>query len=145
MAQEFIASEVLVLEANTGTTVAKIWTKLVCLTEKSFSGTTAAVDIVTDCNEDFSSPQPGKKSWSMAYSGYANKSPAANEGSYETVYELWDMKTVTEFRIRNADNSYYREGRGFISDVSEPSSAGDYLQFSGTITGNGAVITSPAS
>jgi hypothetical protein len=142
MADSFIASEVLILEANMGTTVTPSWKKIVCLSEKSFNGSTSSTDIVTDCNDGFTNPQPSKKSWNISFSGYASTDPSANEGSYETVYQLWDLRTVTEFRIRNASNTYYRAGRGWISDVSEPSSAGDYLQFSGTITGNGAVATS---
>lgn len=142
----YIASELLVLEANTGTLVTPIWTKLVCLTEKSFSANTASVDITTDCDAGYTAPQPGKKSWSMTYSGYASTDPAANEGSYETAYDLWENRTVTNFRIRTLDNSYYREGVAWISDISEPSSTGDYLQFSGTITGSGAVTnTAPTA
>ena len=142
---EYLASELLVLEANTGTDVAPVWTKLVCLTEKSFSGTTASIDVSTDCDDSFSAPLPSKKSWSMSFSGLASINPQANEGSYETTYSLWDDRTITGFRIRNMDDSYYREGLGWISDVSEPSSAGDYLKFSGTITGSGAVSTVPST
>jgi hypothetical protein len=144
MANE-ISSEVLILEANTGTEVSKVWTKLACLTEKSFNGDTNSVSIVTDCNDGYESTLPGKKTWNMSFSGYANSDPEAGEGSYETAYDLWDLRTVTDFRIRNNDNSYYRQGKAFISNVSETTSAGDYLQFSGTITGNGAVYTTPQS
>ena len=144
MANE-ISSEVLILEANTGTELSPTWTKLVCLTEKSFNGDTNSVSIVTDCNDGYESTLPGKKTWNMSFSGYANSDPGANEGSYEKTYELWDDRTVTDFRIRNSDNSYYRQGKAFVSNVSETTSAGDYLQFSGTITGNGAVYTTPQS
>jgi hypothetical protein len=144
MANE-ISSEVLVLEANTGTDAVPVWKKLACLTEKSFNGDTNSVSIVTDCNDGYESTLPGKKTWNMSFSGYANADPDANEGSYEMTYDLWDMRTVTDFRIKNSGNTYYREGKGFISNVSETTSAGDYLQFSGTITGNGAVYTTPQS
>lgn len=140
--ESFLASEVLILEANVGTDIVPDWKKLVCLTEKSWSGTTGVTDITTDCNDGFTSPLPSKKSWTMSFSGLASTDPAVAEGSYETVYDLWDNRTVTGFRIRNAGNTYYRGGTGFISDLSEPSSAGDYLNFSGTITGSGAVSTS---
>jgi len=141
----FIASELLVLEVNTGTTLSPVWAKLVCLTEKSFSGTTASVDISTDCDGGFTTPLPGKRSWSMSFSGVAATDPAVGEGSYETTYDYWENATVTEFRIRSLDNSYYREGRAWINDVSEPSSTGDYLQFSGSITGSGAVTNTPST
>jgi hypothetical protein len=144
MANE-IASEVLILQANIGTELSKIWKTLACLTEKSFNGDTNSVSIVTDCNDGYENTLPGKKTWNMSFSGYANADPGANEGSYETTYDLWDERTVTEFRIRNNDNSYYREGKAWISNVSETTSAGDYLQFSGTITGNGAVYNTPQS
>lgn len=144
MANE-IASEVLILEANTGTTLSPTWTKLACLTEKSFNGDTNSVTITTDCNENYESQLPGKKNWNISFSGYANSDPGAGEGSYETSYDLWDGRTVTDFRIRNSDNSYYREGLGWMSSISETTSAGDYLQFSGTITGSGAVVKTPQS
>jgi hypothetical protein len=144
MANE-ISSEVLLLEANVGNDLYPTWKKLACLTEKSFNGDTNSVSIVTDCNDGYESTLPGKKTWNMSFSGYANGDPDADEGSYETTYNLWDNRTVTDFRVRNSDNSYYREGKGFISNVSETSSAGDYLQFSGTITGNGVVYSSPVS
>lgn len=144
MANE-IASEILILEANLGTDVVPVWTKLACLTEKSFNGDTNSVSIVTDCNDGFENTLPGKKTWNMSFSGYANADPGANEGSYETTYDLWDNRTVTDFRIRNNSNTYYRKGKAWISNVSETTSAGDYLQFSGTITGNGAVYNSPTS
>lgn len=139
--ESFIASEVLILEANIGTELVPDWKKLVCLTEKSWSGTTAVTDITTDCNEGYTSPLPSKKSWTMSFSGLASADPTVDEGSYETMFDLWDNRTVTGFRIRNAGETYYRGGDGFISDLSEPSSAGDYLNFSGTITGTGAVST----
>ena len=142
---EYIASELIVLEANTGTEVAPVWKKLVCLSEKSFNGTTATVDINTDCNGQFTTPLPSKKSWTMAASGVANTDPTVDEGSYEQAYELWQNGTLTGFRERNLTNTYVREGLGFISDISESSSAGDYLNFSLTITGSGPIATTPSS
>lgn len=142
---QYLASEVLFLEANLGTTITPDWKKLVCLTEKSFNASTGTTEIATDCNDGFTITKPAKKSWDMSWSGYASVNPDANEGSYQECYDLWDARTETEFRIRNADDSYYREGVGFISTLSESSSQGDYLQFSGTITGQGAVIISPAT
>lgn len=144
MANE-IASEVLVLEANTGTTLSPTWVQLVCLTDKEISASTSNVEITTDCNDGFVTNKPGKKSWSMTFSGYANSNPGAGEGSYETTYGLWDARTETEFRIRNSDNSYYRQGIGYLSDISESSSAGDYLQFSGTISGTGVLTDTPST
>ena len=142
---EYLASELIVLEANTGTEVAPVWVKLVCLSEKSFSGTTASVDIQTDCGDQYTTPLPSKKSWTMGASGVANMNPSANEGSYDTAYDLWENGTVTGFRERNIANTYVREGKGFITDISETSSAGDYLNFSLTIQGSGAVSTTPSS
>ena len=141
----YLPSELLVLEGNTGTDVSPVWTKLVCLVDKSFSSSTASIDVSTDCDDSYTTPLPSKKSWSITWSGVASTNPTANEGSYETTYDLWDNRTITGFRIRSIDNSYTREGKGWISDLSESSSSGDYLQFSGTITGTGPVSTTPSS
>ena len=140
---QYLASEVLFLEANFGDEATPDWKKLVCLSEKSFNASTGTTEIATDCNDGFTITKPAKKSWDMSWSGYASVNPDLEEGSYADCYDLWDSRTETDFRIRNVDDSYYREGKGFISTLSESSSQGDYLQFSGTITGQGRVLNAP--
>jgi hypothetical protein len=144
MANE-LKSEDIVLEANIGTVETPDWVKLVCLTEKSFSSTANSIDIITDCGGDFTTPKPGKISWTFSGSGYANMDPDSNEGSHELLLELHKARTVTGFRETTSDGSYYREGIGWLDSVEETSSSGDYLQFSFSVTGSGEYYVTPQS
>ena len=144
MANE-IKSGVIVLEVNNGTLQTPDWVKLVCLTEKTFNGTTNNNEIITDCGDDWVRNLSGKRNWTIDFSGFANSNPGAGEGSYEETASLWVAGSEKYFRLRSADNSYYREGAGYISNLSEGTQAGQYLTFNGTITGSGQVSFVPLS
>lgn len=144
MANE-ISSKVIVLEVNNGTIETPDWVKLVCLTEKTFNGTTNNNEIITDCDDDWIRNLSGKRNWSIDFSGFANSTPEAGEGSYEETASLWASGETKYFRLRNSDNSYYREGQGYINSLSEGTQAGQYLNFNGTIQGSGQVSFVPVS
>lgn len=131
------------ISVNQGTAEAPDWVLIVCSTNDGFSGTTDNVEIATKCNDGFKENLPSSKSWEFSNSGYAETAPETGEDSYITAEELWRTGEVKQFKIANADESYYRMGNGYVSSYSETAAEGDYLQFELTIMGSGDYVIAP--
>lgn len=134
------------LYVNQGTTEVPDWYMFACSTSDGFSGTTDVVDLASKCDQGFIDRLPTNLSWEFSNSSYAvtDDSLATAQASYNEAFELWSNRTITEFKIANADNSYYREGRGFISSLSDSAGNDEGLTFDITINGLGPVVNTPS-
>lgn len=141
-----IASKDIGLYYNTGTVQSPSWKLVACSTSDGFSGSTDNVSISNKCESGFTKNLPGDKSWSFSNSSYAQKSPSANQISYEDAFEMWVSDEVGQWKLESINsNEYLRIGEGWISDLGETADAGDFLQFNITIQGNGKVSNSLSS
>lgn len=121
------------------------WVLIACSTSDGFSGTTDNVEIATKCNDGFKENLPSGKSWSFSNSGYAEATADLDAGqvSYASAEALWYSGEVKEFKLANADDSYYRMGKAYISSYNETADEGDYLQFDLEVMGTGKYVTTP--
>lgn len=62
--------------------------------------------------------------------------------SYDTLREKKRAKDLIEWQIQSTENSNVDEGSGYITDINEENSVGEYLTFSGTIEGFGEPVFS---
>lgn len=143
----YVSSKDIVLEVDMGTEAAPDWKRIACSTSDGFSLSSDAQAIATKCSGDFVENLPGDISWSFSNSIYVPKDPQA---SFLTEAEVFDLSVnrfnsegnLYTFRLisNDPDFDFLRQGKGFISDLSLSTDAGDYLQQEITITGSGEVI-----
>lgn len=138
----------IVLSVNLGTESAPEWKVIGCSESDGFSGTTDSISVSNKCVSGYTKNLPGDKSWSFSNTAVMPKVPEAGFISYDELFELWNNDTLDgdgelcQWKMENlpgADFTYFRQGRGFISDLGEQYDAGDVFRTDITITGNGAV------
>ena len=139
MANEIYSKNVAV-EVDTGYPGTADWKLITCITSKGLSKTTNSTTINTDCEPDFVRQLPTDNQWSASFDGLVNSLPAVGEISADGLNLLQDARTPLPYRFRTDDASYYREGLGFISQLDENGTAGEYINFSISITGTAALI-----
>jgi len=142
-----IASKDIGLYYNAGNEETPDWKLVACSTSDGFSGSTDNVGISNKCEGAWTKNLPGDRSWSFSNSSYAQNPPAANQISYDDVFDLWANGTVGFWKLEslNGASEYYRYGQGYISELGETADSGDYLQFDITIQGNGVVTNTPST
>lgn len=145
---EILGKEV-ILSVNLGTATVPDWKIIGCSTTDGFSGTTDSITVSNKCENGYVKNLTGDKSWSFSNSVIMKGTPDVGFISYDELFSLWDTDSVdgdgllSQFKLENiagATFTYYREGRGFISDLGEQFDSGDVFTVDLTITGSGAVI-----
>jgi hypothetical protein len=144
MANEIYSKNVAV-EVNIGYPDTADWKLVTCITSKGLSKTTNSTTINTDCEPDFVRQLPTDSQWSASFDGLVNSIPTADEISADGLHILQDARTVLPIRFRTEDDSYYREGLGFISQLDENGTAGEYFNFSISITGTAPLTYAEAT
>lgn len=131
------------LYVNQGDEATPDWKLIACSTSDGFSGSTDNVEIATKCNDGFKENLPGSKSWSFSNAGYAEITAdlATGQVSYASAEALWQSGDVKQFKLANEDESYYRMGKGYVSNYNETAEEGDYLNFDLEVTGTGKYVT----
>ena len=144
---EILGKEI-ILSVNLGTDTTPDWKIIGCAESDGFSGSTDSISISNKCVSGFTKNLPGDKSWSFTNTTVMPKVADAGFISYDELFTLWKTDSVdgdgelAQFKLENisgADFTYYRMGRGFISDLGEQVDAGDVFKTDITITGNGEV------
>ena len=132
---------------NSGTTETPTWEKFACSTSDGFSISTESISTATKCDEGFTDSEPSDKSWEFSSTALALKDAtlAENTANQTTAVQLIKDGTKGQFKMTNADETYYRGGTGYISSYNETADRGDFLIFDLTITGSGVpVLEAPA-
>jgi hypothetical protein len=144
MANELYSKNVLV-EVDMGYPSTADWKLAVCVTSKSIDKTTNSTTINTDCEPDFVRQLPTDNQWTASFEGLVNTNPSVDEISDEGLNLLQDSREVRPFRFRTIDDSWYREGLGFIASLNESGTAGEYVNYSVGITGTAALTYAPTT
>jgi len=144
MANEIYSKDVAV-EVDMGYPSTADWKLAVCINSKSVSKTTNTTTINTDCEPNFVRQLPTDSQWSASFDGLVNSAPGANEVSADELNLIQDNREVRPFRFREINGDYYREGLGFISQLDENGTAGEYLNYSISITGTAPLTYAPAT
>lgn len=120
-----------------------VWSRVACLTDKSFNGTTDTIEINSDCEAGNARLLPGNKSWTFEMTGFFNTEPEAGQVSNESLFDLWNGTSDVNFAVgyfKMTDNAgYTRIGPGFVSAFSETGTTGEFMTFSATISNSGAI------
>lgn len=144
MANEIYSKEV-ALEVDMGFPAAADWKLVVCTISKTLDKTMGTTTLNNDCNPDFIRELPTDGSWTMSIEGNINNSPSVNQISSNELNEMQDDKDIKPWRLRNGDDSYYRQGLAFLNSANETGSVGEYLTFSIGLTGTAPLIYAPST
>lgn len=144
MANEIYSKEVS-LEVDMGYPAAADWKLVICTISKNLEKTTAGTTINNDCNPDFVRELPTDNSWSASVEGNISKVTTVNEVSANDLNIIQDAKLIKPWRLRTVDDEYYREGLGWINNLAESGSAGEYLTFSLGLTGAAPISYAPTT
>ena len=144
----------IILSVNLGTDAVPDWKIIGCAESDGFSGTTDSISVSNKCLNGYTKNLPGDKSWSFSNTTVMPKVPDAGYISYDELFDVWDSDQydadgeLRQFKLENvpgADFVYFRQGRGFISDLGEQVDAGDVFRVDITITGDGIVTNVPTT
>lgn len=142
---EKMTGKLIWLSVNTGTDELPVWEKFACSTSDGFSLSVEEISTSTKCDEGFTDSEPTDISWEFTSSAVAVKDADLEAGmaNHTTAAELATTRAKKQFKLSNADDSYYRMGRGFITSYDETAESTGFLEFNLTIKGKGSVLLAP--
>jgi len=112
-----------------------------CLTGNNFDKTVEMIDTTTRDNNDWASSFPVMQSYSISFSGIQVNSTVVggnfNVASYDRLTDISDNKIRIEWKIQGSIFPIVNYGEGYISSLGEVNNVGEFMSFSGTITGFG--------
>lgn len=119
-----------------------IYMPIGCLTGNNFDKTVEMLDTTTRDNKDsWSTSVPSLQSYSISFSGIQVNSTLTggnfNIASYDKLTDLSDNRIRIEWKIQGSVFPVVNYGEGYISSLGEVNNVGEFMSFSGTITGYG--------
>ena len=112
-----------------------------CLTGNSFDGSTEMLDTTTRDNQGWATSTPVLQSYSIDFSGIQVNSTLIggnfNVASYDRLTELKENKIRIEWKIQGKIFPVVNYGFGYINSIGEANNVGEFMSFSGSITGFG--------
>lgn len=111
-----------------------------CLTENSFSESAETIDTTTRENEGWTTSRPVYQSYSISFSGLqilTTLTGDTTKASYDRLKHLKRDRTLLEWKIAGSEYPLIDMGKCYITDLSEAATVGEFITFSGTLTGFG--------
>jgi hypothetical protein len=123
------------------------WLPVGCLTSNSLDESSEMLDTTTRDNEGWSTSRPVMQSYSIGFQGLQVNSTLPggnfNEASYDRLKILKRNKTLLDWKIQGVIFPIVDYGKCYIDSLSETSTVGEFLSFSGSMTGFGTPKTAP--
>ena len=127
-----------VLQLSTDGTTYK---NVVCEVGHTYNRSRSTNSVETKCYGGVALVSIGAKSGSIDFQGASETQPSATQVSANDINNYYENGTYLYWKLEvptgGADR--YRQGRGYITDLSEDAQIGDILQFSFTLTIDGDV------
>lgn len=120
------------------------WRDVACITGNGLDSASDNINGDSKCGID---QQPGLVSWTSPIEGFYELDPSATQISGEDLINMRQANPAPfyNWRMRNADNSYYRGFYGYLSGYSEDAPYNDLVKFTAEVSIKGALITSAPS
>lgn len=137
-----VKSKDILLYVNMGTVATPSWLLIGCSTSDGYSSSRDSVAISTKCSGDFVENLPGDFTWSFSNTSYIDKDSDATFATLDQIFDISKEDGNRQWKLQSIDAEYdfLRQGMGFISDFSNTTDQGDYLQFDLTVTGSGEPV-----
>ena len=140
----FLKGDIRILYIKDGSTYLPIG----CLTSNPLSEETEMLQVATSTAGDWGTPIPTNQSFSIEFSGLQMLTTGAGDTtklSYDTIRTKKRARTLIEWKIEDDSQNFIDSGSGYINSISEGNEIGEYLTFSGSITGFGVPVFSSGS
>jgi hypothetical protein len=112
-----------------------------CLTSNTLDESTEMLDTTTRDNKGWASGTPALQSYIIGFSGIQVNSTLVggnfNVASYDKLTTIKRLKIKVEWKIQGTKFPVVDYGMGYISDIGEASNVGEFMSFTGSITGFG--------
>ena len=117
------------------------WMPVGCLTSNSFSETAEMLDTTTRDNEDWATSRPTLQSYSVSFEG-VQINTTMNGGtfavaSYDKLKLLKRDKILLDWKTQGTKYPIVDYGKAYINEISDASAVGEFITFSGAMTGFG--------
>lgn len=110
-----------------------------CLTDHSFSEDADMIDTTTTDNQGWKTSRPTNQSYSITFDGISVISNEAviDRYSYDLLVGLKRNRTLINWKTLISTDTFYMEqtGQGYITEIGEAASVGEFITFDGTIKG----------
>lgn len=121
------------------------WLPIACLTDNSLSENAEMLPTTTRDNDGWLTSRPSNQGYSIAFNGLQINTMVAggnfSVASYDKLKILKRSKMLLDWKIQGSLFPTVDYGKGYISEISEASAVGEFLTFSGSITGYGLPLT----
>jgi hypothetical protein len=124
------------------------WESLICLRTSSVNGTVDSTVEQTNCGT-FTSI--GKPNMTIDFDAICETAPTSEQVSYSALLTAFNAGTQIVVRVQNpvvtgssAGASYYHKFDGYVTSLTLNQSTTEFINFSGTISSNGAIDIDPA-
>lgn len=118
-----------------------IYLPIGCLTGNTIDETTDMIDTTTRDNQGWSTSVPLLQSYSIGFSGIQVNSTVVggnfNVASYDKLTVIKRDKIRVEWKIQGSIFPVVDYGEGYITDLGSAENVGEFMSFSGSITGFG--------
>jgi hypothetical protein len=121
------------------------WLPVGCLTGNSLSEASEMLPTTTRDNNGWVTSRPVAQSYSVSFEGIQINTTVAGGtftvASYDKLKTLKRNRTLLDWKIQGTIFPVVDYGKAYITDLSESASVGEYLSFTGTLTGYGLPLT----
>lgn len=121
------------------------WLPVGCLTSNSISESSEMLATTTRDNDGWMTSRPVMQNYSIGFEGIQINTTVAggtfSVASYDRLKQLKRSKTLLDWKIQGTVFPVVDYGKAYITEISESAPAGDYLSFSGSMTGYGIPLT----
>jgi hypothetical protein len=124
---EKLLGDAVSLEVNTGTTELPVWKMIACITANGLDSATEEIDGDSKCGPD---PLIGNITWSATVEGFYDLSPDAGFLSGQGLLVIYKSKVLKEYRMKNADGTYYRGFSARLANYKEKADHKTIVTFS---------------
>lgn len=121
------------------------WLPVGCLTSNSISESSEMLATTTRDNDGWMTSRPIMQNYSISFEGIQINTTVAggtfSVASYDRLKQLKRSKTLLDWKIQGTVFPVVDYGKAYITELSETASVGEYLTFSGSLTGYGIPLT----
>ena len=123
------------------------WIPVGCLTDNTMSESTEFLDTTTRDNQGWTTSKPIMQSYNLSFAGFQLNTTVAGGNfsviSLDKLKQLKRNRTLLDWKFQGAEYPIVDYGKCYISDLSDPSIAGELITFSGSAIGFGKPLTAP--
>ena len=117
------------------------WLPIGCLSTNSLTENSEMLPTTTRDNNSWGTSRPVAQSYSVSFEGLQINTTVAggnfNVASYDRLKLLKRSRTLLEWKIQGTLFPVVDYGKGYITEIGEVATFGEFLSFSGVITGYG--------